>query len=48
MVEDINSVKIEQEYGHYVVTINGNFYCSADTFLEAVREVEEIYETKRI
>lgn len=26
--------------GHYEVYINGDFYCSADTFSEAVSEVE--------
>ena len=38
---DISDVRIEHVYGHYEVTINGQFFCSADTFLEAVREVEE-------
>ena len=42
MQGDIYSVKIEQEYGHYVVTVNGEFYCSADTLPEAMQEVEAI------
>lgn len=35
------TIDIKSEYGHYVVYINGKFYCSADTYLEAVRELEE-------
>ena len=26
---------------HYVVYINGKFYCSADTWNEAVKEIEK-------
>lgn len=40
MQGDIFSVKIEQVYGHYEVYINGEFYCSADTMIEAIQEVE--------
>lgn len=32
-------VKINLEKGHYVVYVNGKFYCSADTHLEAVQEL---------
>ena len=32
-------VKINLEKGHYVVYVNGEFYCSADTHLEAVQEL---------
>lgn len=31
---------IVAERGHYVVYKNGKFYCSADTYLEAAREIE--------
>ena len=27
--------------GHYEVYYNGNFYCSADSYPEAKREIEE-------
>lgn len=27
--------------GHYTVYINGKFYCTADTWFEAIREIEE-------
>lgn len=36
--------KIVHKKDHYNVYINGKFYCSADTFEEAVKELEE-YET---
>lgn len=35
------NVQIAHEYGHYVVYVDGEFYCTADTYAEAVREVEE-------
>ena len=31
--------KIEHKGNHYEVYINGKFYCSADTFEEAVKEL---------
>ena len=33
--------KIVHNKDHYNVYINGKFYCSADTFEEAVKELEE-------
>jgi hypothetical protein len=42
MQGDIHSIKIEQEYGHYVVHINGEFFCLAGTLIEAVQEVEAV------
>ena len=33
--------RIVPNRGHYEVYINGKFYCSADTRVEAVREVEK-------
>lgn len=33
--------KIIDKYGHYEVYRNGKFYCSADTYGEALREIEE-------
>ena len=33
--------KITPVNGHYEIYINGNFYCTADTFSEAVREIED-------
>lgn len=37
------SYKIIPVRGHLEVYINGKFYCSADDWDEAVREVEEYY-----
>lgn len=32
---------IIQSRGHYVVLKNGKFYCSADSYLEAAREIAD-------
>ena len=37
--------KIIPKHGHYEVHINGKFYCSADTFHEAVKEAETYTKT---
>lgn len=34
-------ISITPVYDHFEVYINGRFYCSADTWIEAVREIEE-------
>lgn len=33
-------IKIIPANGHYEVYINGMFYCSADTVIEAAKEIE--------
>lgn len=33
--------KIKSDRGHFVVHINGRFYCTADNMREAVKEVED-------
>ena len=33
--------EIKCEHGHYVVYVDGKFYCSADTYRKAEREIEE-------
>lgn len=35
----MDDVKIRHEGDHYVAYVNGQFYCSADTHLEAVQEL---------
>lgn len=35
------SYTIIQQYGHFVVYIDGVFYCTADNEKEAVHEIEE-------
>lgn len=37
------SYRIVPHYGHFVVYINGKFFCSADTIAEAIKEVESFY-----
>jgi hypothetical protein len=35
-------VRIVRDRDHYVVYINGKFYCTADTYREAVQELEQV------
>ena len=35
-------VKIKHEREHYTVYVNSVVYCTADTYAEAMQEVEEI------
>lgn len=35
-----DEVKIIPNNGHYDVYINGEFYCSAETVIEAAKEIE--------
>lgn len=43
MAEKINDVKIKQVHGHWEVHINGNFFCSADSYAEALNEIVAEY-----
>lgn len=36
--------KIIHEHEHYVVLCNGKFFCTADTYAEAEREINSIKE----
>lgn len=36
------TIKIFQTRGHWEVYIDGKFFCSADTYMEAVKELQEI------
>lgn len=40
----IHNVEMEQAFGHWNVYVDGVFFCSADTQLEAVRELESVYD----
>lgn len=42
---DLN-YNIKQEHGHYSVYIEGQFYCSADTLVEAATDVEKYIEER--
>lgn len=43
MPSGINEVKIEQTRGYWEVYINGEFFCSADSYIEAVNELYDTY-----
>lgn len=45
----MNEYAIKEVRGHYEIYYNGRFMCSADTYLEAVRECEGIpkYQNKK-
>ena len=40
---DIHNVKIEQVRGHWEVSINGDFFCSTDSYSEALNELWAAY-----
>ena len=42
MIFMANSYDIVHYNGHYEVYVDGEFFCSADTHLEAVREIDTI------
>ena len=43
MGDNIHEVEIKQVMGHWEVNVNGEFFCSADTYTEAVHELMEVY-----
>lgn len=43
MPVDIYDVKIKQVRGHWVVYVNGKFFCTADSYIEAVNELYDTY-----
>lgn len=44
MQTKIYSVDMKQVYGHWEVYVDGKFFCTADTQLEAIRELEHVYD----
>lgn len=42
-----DSFDIRREREHYEVYVNGTFYCSADTSVEAAHEIEKYIEEKK-
>lgn len=40
---DIRDVQIKQVRGYWEVYINGKFFCTADSYLEAVMEINNYY-----
>lgn len=43
MTTTVRDVQIKQVRGHWEVYINGEFFCTADSYIEAVKEVYETY-----
>lgn len=43
MSPGICEVQIKQVRGHWEVHINGEFFCSADSYAEAVKELNKAY-----
>ena len=43
MPEGVNEVKIIQYRGHYVIYVNNAFYCTADSYIEAINELYEVH-----
>lgn len=43
MAIDIYEIQIKQVMDHWQVYINGEFFCSADTYNEAVKEIRSSY-----
>lgn len=47
MMDDTIKYKIIRDREHYVVYIDGKFFCTADKIKEAVREVESYLAERR-
>ena len=43
MNQSISEVKIKQTRGYFEVYVNGEFFCSTDSCIEAVNELHEAY-----
>lgn len=39
----VNEVQIKQVWGHWEIYVNGKFFCSADSYTEAVNELWAAY-----
>ncbi len=42
-MNDIHEIEIKQVMEHWQVYINGEFFCSADSYNEAVNEIKMTY-----
>jgi hypothetical protein len=47
MTHNINDYDIVADHGHYVVFIDGKFFCTVDNQMEAAKEVEDYYAERR-
>lgn len=43
MANGVHEVEIKQVGGYWEVNINGEFFCTADSYTEAVNELQEAY-----
>lgn len=43
MTTTVHDVQIKQTRGHYEVYVNGEFFCSTDSYVEAVNELYKAY-----
>ena len=43
MHQSISEVQIKQTRGHFEVYVNGEFFCTTDSYTEAVNELYEAY-----
>lgn len=43
MATTISEVQIKQVRGYFEVYVNGEFFCSTDSYIEAVNELYEAY-----
>lgn len=43
MGPSINEFRIKQTRGYFEVYVNGKFFCSTDSYIEAVNELYEAY-----
>lgn len=43
MASNVHDVQIKQNRGHWEVYVNGEFFCSTDSYVEAVNELYEAY-----
>lgn len=43
MANDVHEVQIRQVREYWEVRINGEFFCTADSYVEAVNELQEVY-----
>lgn len=44
MAAKIYNVELRQAFGHWEVYVDGTFFCTADSKLEAIRELESVYD----
>lgn len=43
MANDLSDVRIGKTRGYWEVYVNGEFFCTADSYIEALNELYDIY-----